>query len=165
MPSLVGLYQHNYLITNYFGKNMPRKEQGWITFQTSEEERQLLEEFCQQSQRTKTDILRELVRGLSKDASQPPIPTTQEDSKTIQTTEMRVSQQKRPLKVSSRNVLRGVVTKVTRGKVSSQVTLKVVHEVELTSIITTASADELELNEGIEAYALIKSSDIAIAKD
>ena len=45
---------------------MPRKEQGWVTFQTSEEERKLLDEFCQLSQRTKTEILRELVRGLGK---------------------------------------------------------------------------------------------------
>jgi hypothetical protein len=43
---------------------MPRKDQGWVTFQTSEEERKILEEFCQNSQRTKTEILRELVRGL-----------------------------------------------------------------------------------------------------
>ena len=45
---------------------MPRKDQGWVTFQTSEEERKILEEFCQNSQRTKTEILRELVRGLNK---------------------------------------------------------------------------------------------------
>ncbi|NEQ28276.1 MAG: transporter, partial [Microcoleus sp. SIO2G3] len=41
---------------------MPRKEQGWVTFQTSDEERRILEEFSKQSQRTKTEILRELVR-------------------------------------------------------------------------------------------------------
>ncbi len=139
---------------------MPRKEQGWITFQTSQEERKLLEEFCQQSQRTKTDILRELVRGLNKDSAPSPIPTEQEESKAEET-----AKQKKPLKVSSRNLLKGVVTKVTKGEVSSQVTLKVVHEVELTSIITTSSVEELELHEGTEAYAVIKSSDIAIAKD
>lgn len=43
---------------------MPRKDQGWITFQTSEEERQLLEEICRVSQRTKTEVLREMLRGL-----------------------------------------------------------------------------------------------------
>ncbi|MFN6035653.1 MAG: transporter, partial [Dolichospermum sp.] len=48
---------------------MPRKSQGWVTFQISEEERQILEEFCQNSQRTKTEILRELVRGLRKYSS------------------------------------------------------------------------------------------------
>ncbi|WP_088242165.1 TOBE domain-containing protein [Calothrix rhizosoleniae] len=144
---------------------MPRKEQGWITFQTSEEERKLLEEFCQLSQRTKTDILRELVRGLSQDSSPPPIPTTQEESKAEKIAETGTAKQQKPLKVSSRNLLKGVVTKVRKGEVSSQVTLKVVHEVELTSIITTSSVEELELSEGTEAYAVIKSTDIAIAKD
>ncbi len=144
---------------------MPRKEQGWITFQTSEEERKLLEEFCQLSQRTKTDILRELVRGLSPDSSPSPIPTKQEESTAEKIAEVGTAKQQKPLKVSSRNVLKGVVTKVTKGEVSSQVTLKVVHEVELTSIITTSSVEELELSAGTEAYAVIKSTDIAIAKE
>ena len=43
---------------------MPRKEQGWITFQLSPEERQLLEQYCKQFQRTKTDVLRSLLRSL-----------------------------------------------------------------------------------------------------
>lgn len=43
---------------------MPRKEQGWITFQLSPEERQLLEQYCLQFQRTKTDVLRSLLRSL-----------------------------------------------------------------------------------------------------
>ncbi len=146
---------------------MPRKEQGWITFQTSEEERKILEEFCQQSQRTKTEILRELVRNLGQHSSPSPqpIPTKQTENKEVGISEMEANTPKRPLKVSSRNLLKGVVTRVIRGEVSSQVTLKVIHEVELTSIITTTSADELELYEGTEAYAVIKSNDIAIARD
>jgi hypothetical protein len=43
---------------------MPRKEQGWITFQSSREELQLLEQYCKRSQRTKTDVLRSLLRTL-----------------------------------------------------------------------------------------------------
>ncbi|MBR8838319.1 MAG: hypothetical protein DSM106950_31035 [Stigonema ocellatum SAG 48.90 = DSM 106950] len=43
---------------------MPRKQQGWITFQCSTEERQLLDLYCQQSKRTKTDVLRSLIRSL-----------------------------------------------------------------------------------------------------
>lgn len=145
---------------------MPRKEQGWITFQTSEEERKILEEFCQQSQRTKTEILRELVRGLN----QPPppqksIPTKQAlkaDKEATETVELEVTNSKRPLKVSSRNILKGVVKKVVTGAVNSEVTLEIVHKVELTSIITRMSAEELELAEGAEAYAVIKSNDIVI---
>lgn len=44
--------------------SMPIKKQGWITFQSSEDERNLLEQYCQESQRSKTEVLRELVRSL-----------------------------------------------------------------------------------------------------
>ncbi|MBH8576553.1 hypothetical protein I8752_26895 [Nostocaceae cyanobacterium CENA369] len=43
---------------------MPRKDQGWITFQSSTEELQILEQYCKRHQRTKTDVLRSLVRTL-----------------------------------------------------------------------------------------------------
>ncbi|MEA5581064.1 molybdopterin-binding protein [Nodularia harveyana UHCC-0300] len=145
---------------------MPRKEQGWVTFQTSEEERKILEEFCQHSQRTKTEILRELVRGLDGPASSPSrIPTKSRENKPADALEVETTAPKRPLKVSSRNILKGVVKQVIRGEVNTQVTLMVVHEVELTSIITTNAADELEIIQGTEAYAVIKSNDISIAKD
>ncbi|WP_414553141.1 TOBE domain-containing protein [Anabaena sp. CCY 0017] len=146
---------------------MPRKEQGWVTFQTSEEERKILEEFCQHSQRTKTEILRELVRSLDEytSSASSPIPTKSREKKNADSLEVENIPPKRPLKVSSRNILKGVVKQVVRGEVSTQVTLRVVHEVELTSIITTNAADELEIIEGTEAYAVIKSNDIAIAKD
>ncbi|WP_341525453.1 molybdopterin-binding protein [Nostoc sp. UHCC 0302] len=145
---------------------MPRKEQGWVTFQTSEEERKILEEFCQQSQRTKTEILRELVRGLNKDSSvTTSLPTKQDVKEDTYTTEKKINSQNKPLKVSSRNVLKGVVKRVTIGAVNTEVTLEIVHKVELTSMITRVSAEELELAEGIEAYAVIKSNDIVIARE
>ncbi len=154
---------------------MPRKEQGWITFQTSEEERKILEEFCQQSQRTKTEILRELVRSLNKESSSstsPPPPTKgreQDDSRgwiTETTPQMgEVFSSRKSLKVSSRNVLKGIVKRVVTGSVNTEVTLEIVHKVELTSIITKVSADDLELTEGKEAYAVIKSTDIVIARE
>ncbi len=141
---------------------MPRKDQGWITFQTSEEERQILEEFCQLSQRTKTEILRELVRSLSQPSTaKTPTelePATPEDV-------LEPLHTKKPLKISSRNVLRGKVKRIVTGSVNSEVTLEIVHKVELISIITRASANELGLEEGKEAYAVIKSSDVAIAME
>jgi molybdopterin-binding protein len=149
---------------------MPRKEQGWITFQTSEEERKILEEFCQQSQRTKTEILRELVRSLDREPSITSSPSTQRRVKNDAwsselSPEINVLGQKKPLKVSSRNILKGVVKRVITGAVNTEVTLEIVHKVELTSIITRVSADELELTEGKEAYAVIKSNDIVIASE
>jgi molybdopterin-binding protein len=166
---------------------MPRKEQGWVTFQTSEEERKILEEFCQQSQRTKTEILREMVRTLGKHSSPPlpteaeqsfetenPLPETKKSRKKSTKKEqnldadnflpgVEVGIQKKALKVSSRNVLKGVVTQIVPGAVNCEVTVEIVHRVKLTSVITQVSAEELELAVGEEAYAVIKSTDIAIA--
>ncbi|MDP5016444.1 MAG: molybdopterin-binding protein, partial [Dolichospermum sp.] len=136
-------------------------DQGWVTFQTSEDERKILEEFCQNSQRTKTEILRELVRGLNKYSS---LSTPQEQAETKKP-EFEIVSPKKALKVSSRNVLKGIVKRVTTGSVNTEVTLEIVHKVELTSMITRVSAEELELFEGTEAYAVIKSNDIVIAKD
>jgi molybdopterin-binding protein len=143
---------------------MPRKSQGWVTFQISEEERQILEEFCQNSQRTKTEILRELVRGLRKYSSPLSLSNIQEKTE-INNSELEIVSAKKPLKVSSRNVLKGVVKRVTTGTINTEITLEIVHRVELTSMITRVSAEELELSEGTEAYAVIKSNDIVIAKD
>jgi molybdopterin-binding protein len=150
---------------------MPRKDQGWITFQVAEEERQLLEEICQQTQRTKTEVLRELVRGLS----QPSVPIevhqkTNRKAANAQTAPLiplpaLPTSPKKSLRVSSRNVLKGVVKGVVKGAVNSEVTLRIVHQIELVSIITRTSVEELELSEGKEAYAVIKSSDVAIAID
>jgi molybdopterin-binding protein len=154
---------------------MPRKEQGWVTFQTSEEERKILEEFCQESQRTKTEILREMVRTLGKNSSAP-LPT---ESETLPETrksrkkptvdnflpEVEIGTPKKALKVSSRNVFKGVVTQIVSGAVNCEVTVEIIHRVKLTSVITQVSAEELELVVGEEAYAVIKSTDIVIAKE
>jgi molybdopterin-binding protein len=153
---------------------MPRKEQGWITFQTSEDERKILEDFCHASQRTKTEVLRELLRNLTDKTSQSSTlvdyepenhVSPSEKSQDINISLTDATGQKKPLKVSSRNLLKGVVTEVKNGPVNSEITLEVVHKVKLTSVITRVSADELELDIGKEVYAVIKSTDIVIASE
>ena len=149
---------------------MPRKHQGWITFQSSDEERKILEQYCQESQRTKTEILRELVRSLSETSPTPsPQPSTRKsrrkkdsDISVVQVLDQNAQWQ--PMKVSARNIIKGKVKRVLTGTVNSEVTLEIAPEVELISIITKASAEELDLSEGQEAYAVIKSSNIMIAK-
>jgi molybdopterin-binding protein len=145
---------------------MPRKDQGWITFQTSEEERQLLESICQQSQRSKTEVLREMLRGLkyatTAHAEEPEAELkVQPQAKPPEP--YPASSPKKPFKVSSRNVLEGKIKHILKGSVNTEVTLEIVHKVELTSIITTTSAETLELAEGKVAYAVIKSNDVVIA--
>ncbi|MBD2440911.1 TOBE domain-containing protein [Nostoc sp. FACHB-110] len=139
---------------------MPRKEQGWITFQASQEERDILEQMCRRSQRTKTEILRELVRGLDQDTPR----SLKSKSNKKQPKKYTRSNFINTIEVNSCNIIQGVVTQVLRLGENTQLTLKINPEIELTSVITNAVADELELIEGIEAYAVINSNNIVIAK-
>lgn len=69
------------------------------------------------------------------------------------------------MKVSARNVLKGTVKQVVTGAVNTEVTLEIAPGVEITSMITRASAEHLGLAEGKEAYAVIKSSNVMVAVD
>lgn len=136
---------------------MPKKEQGWITFQSSEEERRILEQYCQQSQRSKTDILRELLRNLPENIAKP-AKKNKNDAVGVDLTDTL------ELKFSARNMLRGVIKQVIWGTVNAEVRLEVAPNLEVIAVITKASAEELGLEEGLEAYAVIKSSNVMIAR-
>ena len=69
------------------------------------------------------------------------------------------------MKISARNVLKGTVKKVLPGAVNTEVIVKLADGVEIVSIITKESAERLELTEGKEVYAVIKSSEVMIASD
>lgn len=67
------------------------------------------------------------------------------------------------MKTSARNALRGVVTSVTPGAVNSEVTLRIAGGVDIVSIVTRRSVEDLGLAPAREAIALIKSSAIILA--
>lgn len=69
------------------------------------------------------------------------------------------------MKLSARNVLKGKVLKVIRGAVNSEVTLELPGGTQVVSIITNNSAESLGLQEGKEAYAVIKASNVMVAVD
>ncbi len=69
------------------------------------------------------------------------------------------------MKLSARNVFKGKVKKITAGPINSEVTLELPGGVEITAIITHASADRLGLAQGKEAYAVIKASSVMLAVD
>ncbi|MBW4632182.1 MAG: molybdopterin-binding protein [Iphinoe sp. HA4291-MV1] len=69
------------------------------------------------------------------------------------------------MQVSARNALKATVKKVVDGSVNTEVTLEVTPGVEVIAIITKLSAQKLQLAEGKEAYAIIKSSDVMVAVD
>lgn len=69
------------------------------------------------------------------------------------------------MRLSARNVLKGKIKQVKVGAVNSEVVLELQKGVEVVSIITKESADNLQLAVGKDAYAVIKASNVMIAVD
>lgn len=69
------------------------------------------------------------------------------------------------MKISARNTLKGTVKSVSPGAVNTEVVVEIAPGVEVTSIITKASAESIGIAEGKEVYAVIKSSDVMVAVD
>jgi molybdopterin-binding protein len=69
------------------------------------------------------------------------------------------------MKISARNVLKGKVVKVEKGAVNSEVILELPGGAQVVSIITNSSAESLGLEEGKQAYAVIKASSVMIATE
>ncbi len=65
--------------------------------------------------------------------------------------------------VNVRNQFKGTVREILRGEVVSEVDVQTPWGV-VTSVITTRSVDELGLTTGSEVVALVKSTDVFIAK-
>jgi molybdopterin-binding protein len=137
---------------------MPRKDQGWITFQLPEAERQLLEGYCDRTQRSKTDVLRELVRTLDRELLSVE-PTLKIESQIPQGLEIRA------MRVSARNVFPAIVRQVKLGSINAEILLEIAPNVEAVSVITRSSAEALQLKAGRQAYVTIKSSDVMVAVD
>ncbi|MGA2552151.1 MAG: molybdopterin-binding protein [Burkholderiaceae bacterium] len=69
------------------------------------------------------------------------------------------------MRISARNTIEGVITHIEPGAVNSEVTIKTTGGLEVVSIITKHSVENLGLKVGGKAYAVIKSSDVLIAVD
>ena len=69
------------------------------------------------------------------------------------------------MRLSARNVLKGKVKKVIVGAVNSEIILELSKGVEIVSIITKESAENLKLAEGKDAYAIVKASNVMIGVD
>lgn len=156
---------------------MPRKTQGWITFQASDEERQLLEQICQHSQRTKTEVLRELLRNLERSAASDASSLDTADLAEADLDEIEETEELlapglasgevaalSAVKISARNILEAKVKRVVRGTVNAEVTLTLAPGVELVASITRSSADKLALKQGKSVFAVVKASNVMIAE-
>ncbi|HKD52897.1 MAG TPA: TOBE domain-containing protein [Steroidobacteraceae bacterium] len=69
------------------------------------------------------------------------------------------------MKLSTRNAFVGTITKLVRGPVSTEVTIRVAQGVDIVSVITTHSAKRLRLKKGQRAHALIKADHVIVGVD
>jgi len=65
--------------------------------------------------------------------------------------------------INVRNQLRGRIVEILTGPVLSEVDIETAGGI-VTSVITTRSVTELNLQEGTEVLALIKATEVSIAK-
>jgi molybdopterin-binding protein len=69
------------------------------------------------------------------------------------------------VKLSARNVLQGKVVDVKKGATTAHVKIQLAGGATVTASITNEAVDELQLKTGDNAYAVIKASDVMVAKD
>jgi len=69
------------------------------------------------------------------------------------------------MKISARNVLKGKVVRLVAGAVNTEVMVELPGGIQIVSIITKTSAENLGLAKGKEVYAVIKASNVMIATD
>jgi len=65
--------------------------------------------------------------------------------------------------INVRNQFKGKVREIIRGDVVSEVDVETAWGI-VTSVITTRSVDELQLKPGSDVVALVKSTEVSIAK-
>jgi molybdopterin-binding protein len=69
------------------------------------------------------------------------------------------------MKISARNMLKGKIIKVIPGAVNTEVDIELPGGTRIVSVITKSSAENMDLKEGKEVYAVIKASNVIIATD
>jgi len=68
------------------------------------------------------------------------------------------------MKLSARNQIKGRVVEVRKGSTTAHVRIDIGNGVTITSSITNEAVDDLGLRAGDEAIAVIKASDVMVAK-
>ena len=69
------------------------------------------------------------------------------------------------MRLSARNILKGKISRVKKGPISSVVTIEVAPGVEIVATVTAESSSAMKLKKGQAAYAVIKSSSVLVGVD
>jgi molybdopterin-binding protein len=68
------------------------------------------------------------------------------------------------MKLSARNQIKGTVIAVQKGQTTGHVRIDIGQGIVITASITNEAIDELDIKLGDEAMAVIKASDVMVAK-
>jgi molybdopterin-binding protein len=69
------------------------------------------------------------------------------------------------MKISARNVLKGKIKEIKVGMVNTEVIVELPGGLQMVSVITKESAENLALVKGKDVYAVVKASNVMIAVD
>ena len=69
------------------------------------------------------------------------------------------------MKLSARNNIKGKIRSIDIGAVNAEVSVEISPGIEMTSIITKRSCENLGLKEGKEVYLVVKASNVMIGTD
>jgi molybdate transport system regulatory protein len=69
------------------------------------------------------------------------------------------------LKISARNMLKGVVKSVEKGDIVSKVKMDITLPVTVTALISTEAVEDLDLKSGDKVEAVIKATEVMVAKE
>lgn len=69
------------------------------------------------------------------------------------------------MRLSARNVLKGKIVEVKKGKTTAHVRIDIGGGVIVTSAITNDAVADLKLKKGQKAYAVVKASDVMVGVD
>ena len=68
------------------------------------------------------------------------------------------------MKISARNILKGKIVEINKGATTSHVRIDIGGSI-VTASITNEAVEDLNLEKGKQAYAVVKASDVMVAVD
>jgi molybdate transport system regulatory protein len=69
------------------------------------------------------------------------------------------------LKISARNMLKGVVKSIEKGDIVSKVKMEITSPAIITALISTEAVEDLNLKSGDKVEAVIKATEVMVAKE
>ena len=69
------------------------------------------------------------------------------------------------MEISARNILKGKVESVEKGQVMASIKINVTDPTTITAVITKESAEKLNIKEGDDLAAIIKSKEVIVGKE